>query len=146
VKWLGITAVCAVVLALLGVGIGIALWWSNHSAQTVAVREQAVAANAAIAAGQARAETNAIQIQVAGQARDRIDLEVHEHNDQSISAAPGADAPVDPRLNSVGRRGLCQHPAYAADPECAGLQRTDPAQLPASQGPAVRAAGEDASW
>lgn len=109
--------VCVVILALLAVG-GI-VWWGDHSAKALATKEQAVAGNAVVGQGQAEAQTNAIQIQVAGQARDRVDLEVHQDNDRNIEAAPGASQAVDPRLNAVGLRGLCSHAVYRDDPACA---------------------------
>jgi hypothetical protein len=117
--------IVAAVLAFLGY-----LWWSDHSAKTLAVKEQAVAGAAQVNAAQAQAATNAIQIQVAGEARDHLDIEVHQSNAQAIAAAPGASAPIDPALNAAGRRGLCQHPAYAADPFCLGLRGADPAVVP----------------
>lgn len=118
------------VLAL--VGVGGFLWWQSRSAQHVAVAAQQQAGKATVAAGQAQAQTNAVQVVVAGQARDTLDIEVHQHNDQAIAAAPGASSALDARLNRAGIAGLCQHPAYAADPGCAGLRGADPAVVPAA--------------
>ena len=120
-----IAGIFTAIVALVVIGIVVAIWWSDHSAKSLAVKEQAVAGNSVVAAGQAQQSAAAQQIVVSGQARDRIDLEVHQSNDQAIAAAPGAGAPIDPRLNDVGRRGLCRHPSFAADPECARLLAGD---------------------
>lgn len=120
----------ALIIIIAALAIGGFILWQGHSAQRVAVQAQRQAGAATVSAGQAQAETATQRIVVAGQARDQLDIEVHQHNDRAIAAAPGADAPLDPRLNDVGRRGLCQHPAYAADPGCAGLRPADPAELP----------------
>lgn len=123
--------IATMAVAVLVVGIGAFFWWQNHSARNLAVAEQGKAGAATVSAGQSAAQTNAIQIQVAGEARDRVDLEVHEQNAQVIAAAPGAAIRLDPGVNLAGLRSLCQHrAAYGADPRCAGLLGGDPAQLP----------------
>lgn len=113
-----IIAVCVVLAILLGLGVWAWIGWQNGSARNLAVHEQAVAANATVAAGQAQAQTNATQIVVSGGARDSVDITLHQANAQAIQAAPGADAVIDPALNAAGIRGLCAHPAYAHDPAC----------------------------
>jgi hypothetical protein len=139
-KALAVSAVCLLVLVLIGlVAWGVSAW-QNQSARNIAVSEQTAAGKAVVGQAQAQAQTTAQQIVVSGQARDRLDIQVHQDNAQSIAAAPGADAPLDPALNTAGRRGLCRHPAYAADPGCAGLLGADPAVLP-PPGPANAAPG-----
>jgi hypothetical protein len=129
-----IASILAAIVALIVLGFIALAWWNDHSAKSLAVKEEAAAGAASVSAGQAQAQTNAIQIQVAGQARDRVDLEVHQANDQAIATSPGAAQSVDPRLNRVGLVGLCRHLAYATDPECAELRSPDPTQRPDAGG------------
>jgi hypothetical protein len=70
-------------------------------------------ADAAIATASDAANT------VAGAAAsaDAIDATVSENRD-AILAAPGANAPVDPRLRDAGLAGLCRHAAYRGSAQC----------------------------
>lgn len=52
-----------------------------------------------------------------------IELERHvdyitKETERVILEAPGADAPVDPRLDSIARQRLCQRTAYSEHPDC----------------------------
>lgn len=125
-----IIAILALVLVFVAIGLGGFLWWSNHSATKLAVKEQTAAGNATVGQGQAQNNAAAQTITVAGQARDTVDLEVHEHNDQTIASSPGADQPLDPRLVRNLDVGLCEHAAFRADPGCAGLLPGNSSQLP----------------
>lgn len=127
-------AVCLVVLVLVALGVWAWAQFTGQGATRALAHAEQQAGSATVAAGQARAETNAIQIVVSGEARDHADLTTHQDNVHDIDAAPGADAPLDPRLNDVGRRGLCRLAAYRDDPECAGLLKGDPAVVPPAGG------------
>lgn len=133
-KSLAVAAVCAVVLALICLGAWAWVHFTGQGAVKQLAHAEQQAGAATVAAGQAQAQTNAIQVQVAGEARDHVDLTLHEDNSRAIQAAPGADMALDSRLNDVGRRRVCQHPAYRDDPGCAGLLGGDPAQLPDAGG------------
>lgn len=113
-----IIAILALVLVFVAIGLGGFLWFTNHSATKVAVKEQTAAGNATVAAGQAQANQTAQQIVVQGQARDTVDLEVHQHNDAAIDASQGATQPVNPQVIQNLDAGLCRYAAYANDPAC----------------------------
>lgn len=131
-KAAAVIAVCLVLAALLGW----ALW--DHFAQQGATHQLANAVRAegtaTVDAGQAKAEADAGRIVAAGEARVHADLTIHQENSRAILSAPGADAPVDPRPLDVARRGLCRHPAYRDDPQCAGLLEGDPGLVPDRSG------------
>lgn len=113
-----VTAVCVLLLALLGLGAWVWVSVTNGSARNLAAHEQGVAAAATVAAGQAQAAQAAQQIVVTGGARDSVDITLHQANAQAIQSAPGANAAIDPALNAAGIRGLCRHAAYSHDPAC----------------------------
>ena len=119
-----------------GIGAAAALFMGfvHHErhvgAQSQAPKIAAAQGAAAVAAGQGGAQADAAQILDAASQRLATTLATHQENARAISAAPGADAPLDPRLNDAGRRGLCRFSAYAGDPDCAGLLQPDPGQLP----------------
>jgi hypothetical protein len=104
--------------------------WTEVASNNAAKKAQIQAGRAEVAAGQAQASAAAQRIVIAGQAREHLDLTVHQENAHAIAQAPGADAPLDPGLVRVANVGLCRHPAFAADPGCAGLRGPDPGQLP----------------
>ena len=124
-----------------GAIIGAGLYVHNLQVQ----RDQAVAAAAVahgvavVASGQAVATQSAAVIAAAGVQHDTVDINVHQENARAIQAAPGASAPVDPALNAIGVRGLCQYAdLYGSDPQCSELRSGDPAQLsPAGSGDAT---------
>ena len=43
---------------------------------------------------------------------------ITRETERAIREAPGADAPVDPRLDGIARQRLCQRPAYSQHPDC----------------------------
>ncbi|HEY2178081.1 MAG TPA: hypothetical protein VGH15_05815 [Caulobacteraceae bacterium] len=135
-KWVASILGSVVALAVLG-GL---LWFvlNQVGAKKALARAQIQAGTASVAAGQAQAETAAQRIIVAGEAHDHLDIQVHQSNAQAIASAPGADRPLDPGLVGAVNRGLCRYQAFAADPGCAGLLETHPAELPdagAGRGP-----------
>lgn len=115
--------VVVAVIAIVVVTLVVADQFSGRSAKNLAVKEETKAGVATVAAAQSNAAQAAQQIIVSGGARDRVDLEVHQANDQAIAAAPGASAALDPRLNAVGIAGLCRHKAYRDDARCAQAER-----------------------
>lgn len=125
-----VASIFGALVALAAIGIAIFLWVGDHSAKNLAVKEQAVAGNATVAAAQAQQAAAAQQIVDRGEARARVDLEVHQANVQAIEAAPGAHAAIDPHVVDALDRGLCRHPAYAADPGCARLLEGNSAVVP----------------
>jgi len=123
--WLaGGAAICGVV----GAGW---LYVSHLQTQNAQLTQAAAVAQDQLvtASGQAAATQGAAAIAAAGAQRAATDTQIHQDNTHAIQAAPGASAPLDPRLNAVGVAGLCKYAAYSGDPRCAGLQQGHPAQL-----------------
>jgi len=130
-----IATILTMIVAAALIGIAGGLWWMDHSAKKLAVTEQAKAGAATVGQGQAQAQTAAQQIIVSGQARDHLDIQLHQDNANAIAHAPGASDALDPTLLRTARLGLCKHAAYAADPGCARLREPDPPVVP-KPGPA----------
>lgn len=134
-----------VIAALGGLGAvaGFALY--IHELQAGKARAEAQAAQqhavAVVQTGQAAAAGQAAQIVSQGAQQHDLTIHVQQENDRAILAAPGAAQAVDPRLNDIGRRGLCRYAAYAGDPECAGLRQPDPGGGPAAGQGRAAAAG-----
>jgi len=107
-----------VVLALLA---AILVQRSCGAARTAhaAAKLAAGQAGAAIASGHDAADTIGNRM-----ADDRAADTITRENDDAIRNARGADAPVDPAADAVGRRGLCKRAAYRRDPQC--VQHPDP--------------------
>lgn len=73
----------------------------------------------AMSGARAKAGTDAGRIVDDAHAAQTASEDLTRKNADEIRKAPGADAPIDPRLNDAGRRGLCNRPAYRGRPECA---------------------------
>lgn len=125
-------------LYLIGVGIfaaaALGLWaYVKHLQSDLAHAKQAEAVAKAEAiqekahAASAQAATAVVD---AGGRRDALTITVHGENAHALSAAPGADAPVAPSLNRVGRLGMCRYEAARDDPGCVQLRGPGPGQLP----------------
>jgi hypothetical protein len=119
------------VAAIGGVGaLGGAVLWV-HGLKTAATVAEAKAAQqhavAVVQTGQVAAAAQTAQIVAAGVVQHDLTIHVQQENQNAILAAPGATQAIDPRLNAVGRLGLCKYAAYNDDPECAGLRSADPA-------------------
>lgn len=127
-----VAAILGSLVVLIVIAIALWLWWGDRSAKNLAVKEETVAANATVAAGQAQAAQQAQQIVVAGEARDHVDLTIHQENAHAIASAPGADAPLDPGMVAAVNRGLCRYQTLATDPRCHELRQPDPAELPST--------------
>lgn len=54
----------------------------------------------------------------------RVDYITRE-TERAIREAPGADAPVDPTLDSIARDRLCQRAAYSQHPDCVQHSATE---------------------
>jgi hypothetical protein len=122
-----IATILTMVVAIAVLAAGGYLFWEHLSTANKLAEAQRKAGAATVDAGQARAETAAQKIIVAGETRQHLDLAIHQDNANAIAAAPGADAPLDPGLIAAANFGLCRYPANAADPRCAGLQPAHPA-------------------
>ena len=117
-------AIGAAILALLG-----AVFWVGHLEHQLAVEKAAAVVSkdqAVIDSGQAAATQSAAAIETARQQADSSSEVQHQVNENAIKAAPGASAPIDPRLNAAGRLGLCRDSAYAGSPQCVGLLKDHP--------------------
>lgn len=125
-----IATIATMVVALIIVAAVGWIWWSNHAAKNLAVKEETKAAVATVDAAQTKAAAEAQQIVVAGETRNHVDLTIHQENANAIAAAPGASDALPADVVRAARLGLCRHPAYAADPGCAGLRPSDPAVVP----------------
>lgn len=68
----------------------------------------------AIAASGNDAVNTAARVAASSETGDAI----HQENADAIQNAPGAAAPVDPRLRDAGLAGLCRHAAYRREPRC----------------------------
>ena len=97
--------------------IGFGLWMSGHLASgkraTVEARLNANRADAAIATASDAVASIASQA-AAEAAHDQLTRE----NEDEIRNAPGAAAPVDPRLHDAGLRSLCRRAAYRDSQQC----------------------------
>lgn len=124
--------------------IAAAIFYVAHLNHTISLLEAQTAAQKATITTNAAQSTvaQAAQATVAeGVHRDAITVTLHEDHANAITAAPGADAPINPDLNDAGRRGLCDYAAYADDPSCARLLDAHPAQLPGAGAPSPTTTG-----
>lgn len=102
---------------LLALVLVLALWLSGAlSSGGRAATEARLGANRADAAlATASDAAQSVATQAAAEANhDALTRE----NDHEIHSAPGADAPVDPRLHDAGLRSLCRRAAYRGSQQC----------------------------
>lgn len=121
-------------LALVVIGLGVAgvVWWNGNQPKNLAAHEQVVAGNAVVGEHQAQANMAAQQIIVSGEARNHLDIQVHQQNAQAIQTAPGGSQKLDPGFISTFNRGLCKYATDASDPGCSGLYPGNSAVVPSS--------------
>ena len=114
-------------LAAWGLVAGLALGMAGliHHKDTVIVRQRAQVAQQQADTRAARQDVEAVRtankVISQGADRDAAVASTHEENRHAIETSAGADAPVAPAVNDVGRRGLCRYQAYADDPDCLQL-------------------------
>lgn len=109
------TAIAAIILIALAIVLALFGWQQWQSARN-AGREMRVAtgqASASIANGR-----DAVATVGAAQTRETTTDQVTRENADAIRSAPGAAAPVDPRVRDAGLAGLCRRAAYRGDPKC----------------------------
>lgn len=103
--------------AMLALVLVLALWLSgtlsSGARATTEARLNANRADAALATASDAAQSVATQA-AAEATHDALTRE----NDHEIRSAPGADAPVDPRLHDAGLRSLCRRAAYRGSQQC----------------------------
>ena len=105
-------------LAIAAVLIALAAWWimaslmGGKTAKTEA-RLSENQAEAAFESGTDAVETVGKTIEY----ERHVDYITRE-TERAIREAPGADAPVDPRLDGIARQRLCQRPSYSQHPDC----------------------------
>ena len=136
-NWLYLGA-AAVVLVL-----GVLAFTVHHDDQVIAgdqLKVQAAQGGAIVAAGDQKAAAAAAAVTAQSADQDAQDQATHQENADALRAAPGADAPLDPSLNDVGRRGMCQYGAASGDPGCVQLLKPGP-DAPAPAGEVHAAAG-----
>ncbi len=99
----------------------LAVWWFFiHPGQ---VRKEATIAKVDSAYSQAGAESAKDAVQTTQQTmrqENLVDERIRENND-AIDAAKGANAPVDPDVNSAGLRAQCLSKLYRDTPRCKSL-------------------------
>jgi hypothetical protein len=120
-----------IMTALVAIPVVLFLAWVLHMALAgnhalVAAKTQA--AQATVAAGQAQAAQAAQTVILKGDARQHLDLAIHQENAHDIEAAPGASNVLDDALVDAINRGVCRYDQdQPPDPRCAGLLGADPA-------------------
>lgn len=127
-----IATIVTMVVVLIILGFGGWYLWTRISANHTLVKAQTQAGVATVGEHQAQAQAAAQRIIIAGDARQHLDIQVHQDNAHAIAQAPGADTPINPALIAAADRGLCRYASQSADPGCAGLRQPDPAVLPSA--------------
>lgn len=127
-----IATILSMVVALIVLGFVGYIWWTNHAGSKTVVTEQKIAGAATVNNQQTQAVAQAQKIVVSGEARNHLDIQVHQDNAHAIQAAPGANQLLDPDFVNAINRGLCHYASDASDPGCAGLHSGDTAELPAT--------------
>lgn len=100
------------------IALALAAWWiiatfmSGKTAKTQA-RLSENQAEASLESGTDAVETVGRTIEY----ERHVDY-ITKETERAIREAPGADAPVDPRLDSIARQRLCQRAAYSQHPDC----------------------------
>lgn len=108
-------------VALAGVGIGIAFWWLFIRPGQIADDAARAKGDAIVADGQAAAARDAgTVIEKHFTNRERIERVTIEGN-AAIRAAPGASARIPPAVHAAGLGALCLHAVYSGSPACEQL-------------------------
>ena len=111
------------IIALVAVaGLYVYVQHLRHAIDAARVYAAVQTDKATVTTGQSAAVSDASTIADQGAARDQTTTSIHEDNAHALQSTPGALAPINPALDTVGRRGLCRYAAYAADPGCVGLR------------------------
>lgn len=117
--WLGRLARPFVLTLIVGGAILIAFRSCNDAANT---RTEARVGAAQAEAG-VRSAKVAIDAVAASSEAERASEVLSQESEDAIRAAPGAGAPVDPRLRDVGLDRLCQRRTYRCEPTCVQRSR-----------------------
>lgn len=136
----GRAAQIAVAAALAAI-VALAVWFILTEPGRQRHKAAEAKAGALQAQGQAAAARDASAITASTLTASAAVDDQTRKNADAISAAPGASAPVDPRLADAGLRALCLRHAYAGHPRCHALLGPGPAGADgadAGSGPARR--------
>lgn len=106
----------ALALAVLAGIVAALLIWNAWGARSAAKTETRLSKNQAEASLESGADAVGT-VGAVGATEVQIDVITRE-NERAIRTAPGADAPVDPDLDALARRGLCRRAAYRERAEC----------------------------
>jgi hypothetical protein len=112
--------------AVAGLCLCVAVWLILSAPARERAKANRAAASQIAAEGQVAAGRDAVAIVTDNAASGReIDRQTQENRD-AIFNAPGADAQLDPGLDTAARRAICMRASAQRDPACVALLNSRP--------------------
>lgn len=107
-------------LLTIAIVVGLGIWAFSSLAHLVnsATDAQRKAVIAQTAAAQAQAGAAAQRVVIAGEARQHLDLTLHQETAHVIDQTAGADAPLGPALARTLYQRMCEYPSVRDEPSC----------------------------